>query len=94
MVNWHKNDLENRMYINIGDGKKAAMPRYYKLKIYTHEEKSIISGVQKRNIEVETNEAIQRYSGNSSYARDKNQAIIAAAKKQAFDSKKPERNKI
>lgn len=39
MIRWHRADLENRMYINIGDGKKAAMPRYYKKKIYTDEDK-------------------------------------------------------
>lgn len=35
MVEWHKSDLCNRMYINVGDGKKAAMPRYFKDKIYS-----------------------------------------------------------
>jgi hypothetical protein len=35
MVQWHHDDLLNRMYIPIEDGKKIAMPRYYKQKIYT-----------------------------------------------------------
>jgi len=35
MKKWHKSDLENRMYVNLEDGKKIAMPRYYKDKIYT-----------------------------------------------------------
>lgn len=40
MIRWHKRDLENRMYCNLTDGKKIAMPRYYKDKIYnTQEEK-------------------------------------------------------
>jgi hypothetical protein len=34
MVNWHLQDLENRMYCNLLDGKKISMPRYYKNKIY------------------------------------------------------------
>lgn len=38
MIRWHKNDLENRMYCNLMDGKKIAMPRYYKEKIYTTQE--------------------------------------------------------
>jgi hypothetical protein len=43
MINWHKNDLEQRMYIPIEDGKKIAMPRYYKDKMYNEEEKDKIS---------------------------------------------------
>lgn len=34
MVNWHKNDIENRLYCNIEDGKKISMPRYYKQKLF------------------------------------------------------------
>lgn len=36
---WHLNDLENRLYLNIEDNKKIAMPRYYKDKIYTKEQR-------------------------------------------------------
>lgn len=39
MQNWHKADLENRMYVNIDGGKKIAMPRYYKQKIYDETER-------------------------------------------------------
>jgi len=42
MVQWHKNDLEERMYIPLLDGKKIAMPRYYKDKIYTQYQKDKI----------------------------------------------------
>lgn len=34
MVSWHKADLENRMYVNVGDGKKATMPRYIKENLF------------------------------------------------------------
>lgn len=34
MVQWHKNDIENRLYCNIEDGKKISMPRYYKEKLF------------------------------------------------------------
>jgi len=33
MVQWHKADIGNRMYCNLKDGKKIAMPRYYKQKL-------------------------------------------------------------
>lgn len=45
MVKWHKADLENRMYLNLLDGKKIAMPRYYKEKIYEEEEREAIAFV-------------------------------------------------
>jgi len=43
MIKWHKDDLENRMYIPIQDGKKIAMPRYYKNKMYNESEKTRIA---------------------------------------------------
>ena len=43
MINWHKNNLEQRMYVPIEDGKKIAMPRYYKDKMYNEQEKDKIS---------------------------------------------------
>lgn len=39
---WHKNDLLNRMYCPLEDGKKIAMPRYYKLKLYSDSERLTI----------------------------------------------------
>lgn len=42
-IKWHKQKLEERMYLPLKDGKKAAMPRYYKDKLYQEGEKFIIS---------------------------------------------------
>lgn len=43
MLKYHKKDLVNRMYIPIMDGRKIAMPRYYKDKIYTPFEREFIA---------------------------------------------------
>ena len=43
MVKWHKNDLLNRMYVPLVEGKKIAMPRYYKNKIYSETQKLLIN---------------------------------------------------
>jgi len=43
MIQWHKNDLTNRMYCNLSDGKKISMPRYYKDKIYNDIERKEIA---------------------------------------------------
>lgn len=40
---WHKNDLLNRMYVPIKGGKKIAMPRYYKDKLYSETQKLLIN---------------------------------------------------
>lgn len=57
MVQWHKDDLLNRMYVNIPDGKKASMPRYYKDKLYTDSERDSIA---KNSIIKKTEELSQR----------------------------------
>jgi len=43
MLGWHKADLENRMYLNLKDGKKISMPRYYKDSIYNESERKAIA---------------------------------------------------
>lgn len=43
IVEWHKLDLDNRVYVNLEDGKKASMPRYYKDKIYSENERKRIA---------------------------------------------------
>lgn len=43
IANWHVADLVNRMYCNLLDGKKIAMPRYYKDKLYYDNERSAIT---------------------------------------------------
>lgn len=52
MINYHRNDLLNRMHITIEDGKKLALPRYYKEKIYEPMEKQWI-GLHLENVERE-----------------------------------------
>lgn len=42
MVKWHRSDLENHMYVPLEDGKKIAMPRYYKTRVYTDFEREYI----------------------------------------------------
>jgi hypothetical protein len=65
MAKWHKADIENRFYIPLKDGKKIAMPRYYKEKLYTKLQRQIIGkALQERetqrwqNMELSTKEKI------------------------------------
>lgn len=43
MTSYHKADLVNRMYVPLVDGRKIRMPRYYKDKLYTEEERARIA---------------------------------------------------
>lgn len=46
---WHKADLVNRMHLVLLDGKKVAMPRYYKDKLYDDNERESIAKVGAEN---------------------------------------------
>lgn len=46
MVNWHISDTDNRMYINVGDNKRASMPRYYKDRIYSEQQRKRVAFIQ------------------------------------------------
>lgn len=43
MVKWHRSDLKNKMYCQTADNIKIAMPRYYKDKIYSPEQREEIA---------------------------------------------------
>lgn len=59
MVKWHKNDLENRFYCNLQDGKKIAMPRYYKDKIYTEIERKRVAFFTRLKMDKELNKNLE-----------------------------------
>lgn len=82
------------MCLDLEDGKKIAMPRYYKDKIYTHMERSEIAGYQKGEIEKRTVQAVeQAYANGINYARDKKEAI-AASYRRMYKQTEQSRNKI
>jgi hypothetical protein len=47
MKKWHLADPVERMYIPLKDGKKVAMPRYYKDRIYNEKQRGIIAAAQR-----------------------------------------------
>lgn len=58
-IKWHKNKLEERMYLPLKDGKKASMPRYYKDKMYKDGEKFMISIHMKQLAEKQTDDLLK-----------------------------------
>lgn len=92
MVEWHLADIENRMYINVGSGKKAAMPKYYKDRIYTDDQRAVINAVQMHKGIEERNKLIEKI-GNEEYDRVWEESKIAAFTAANINSKKT-RNKV
>jgi hypothetical protein len=85
MVDWHKSSLENRMYCTLPDGKKLAMPRYYKDRIYTTQERAragFFTRIEslKRQAEAEATDPL--------YQENKDKAILAAFEKQKKNAAK------
>lgn len=91
ILNWHHKDLRNRMYVNIDDGKKIAMPRYFKNKIYTEaERKQIAYFAIKKNLEMAAR--LER-KGEVLSSQQEAECIKAAFAKMHYNAER-ERNKI
>lgn len=43
ICNWHHADMLNRLHLTLKDGRKIAMPRYYKDKLFTEYDKELIA---------------------------------------------------
>lgn len=65
MIKWHKKDIEKRMFCNIKDNKKIAMPRYYKDKIYSKFDKFMISNYVKILSEQEEQKLLEELGENA-----------------------------
>lgn len=76
---WHHADKYNRMYCNADQGKKIAMPRYYKQKIYDDQTRKLIGLIAQVKKSKELQKKIDAYDGN--YYRDKAEADKASFKR-------------
>lgn len=85
-LNWHKADLDNRMYVNIDGGRKVSMPRYYKEKIYSEMERKRI-GFFARIAMVEAQQKAEK-EGGQTYWHDRDQSTLAAFRKQKLNASK------
>lgn len=80
-IKWHRNDLENRMLVVSLDGFKLSMPRYYRNKIYTEQEKELIfSHMEEVEIKERRKEA-QKAANTPRYYEDKDANQQAAFKR-------------
>ena len=82
MKKFHLADLKNRMYITLKDGKKIAMPRYYKDKLYTQLQRQKIA---KHMINRELKEW-QKMDLSTRDKKDKKDLLIRINKARKFNS--------
>lgn len=80
---WHKADLTERMYLNIEEGKKISMPRYYKEKIYTESERKKIAAAAEEKLKKEAVKELREKNkiGEKKYIQKKIAAREAAYRK-------------
>lgn len=81
MIKWHKADIGNRMYCNLKDGKKIAMPRYYKQKLNLDEHEQDRISYQAKIRQIQEKIRLEREHG-------KHYDDIIAAKRIASFSKR------
>lgn len=87
MVRWHQLDIPTRAYCNLTDGKKITMPRYYKEKIYSLEEREIIHEVHLEKITKEHNEFVNHPEFDKKL-HNLQQGILSAKLKQLYQTSK------
>ena len=88
MVRWHNEDLYNRMYLPF-EGKKLSMPRYYKEKLYTKEQREHIGAHLAGKLDDELQRKIQDYGPE--YYRDKAEADKAAIARKEYRARKTDK---
>lgn len=67
---WHLESLHKRMYVNLTDGKKAAMPRYYKERIYTSLERTMVGEYYQQTVD----KKLSQLEKNPDFYKDRAQA--------------------
>ena len=68
MVKWHtKGNIENKVYLPLKDGKKAAMPRYYKYKLYDKGQKFRIGVFMRAESQKQVEELENQYGDLYNY---------------------------
>lgn len=89
MVNWHKADLDNRMYCNIEDGKKISMPRYYKDKIYNEQERKRVAFFARIAMEEAQKKEEERIG--ETYWEERDKQAISLFRKQQYKNLKTDK---
>ena len=69
-IQWHLEKPSERMYIPMKDGKKAPLPRYYKEKIYTAEQKEQAAMYWKQKADLQKEKEILEHGDNYQFFKE------------------------
>lgn len=61
MIKYHLADLENRMHLTVDRDKKISMPRYYKDKIYSEDQRKAIAFFQVKKLSRKTERFLEQF---------------------------------
>ncbi|QCS37355.1 replication initiation protein [Tortoise microvirus 91] len=73
MQDWHKANPAQRVYCTTSEGVKITMPRYYKDKIYSEEERALIA---EHGLDRQTEEQRKQRAANPNHDRDREQYVL------------------
>lgn len=90
MKEWHLADMDNRMYCNLLDGKKIAMPRYYKDRIYDEQQRKRVAFFAR----LDAIKRMEKLISNPDYYAKKAEADLNAFNKAARKAADLSNNKI
>lgn len=74
MMQWHLSDMHNRQYVVGADGKKFSLPRYYKDKLLTLQDKEILRALNQL-------EAMKERKPKKQSSRERSEAYYAGKKR-------------
>lgn len=92
MINWHLSDLQSRLYCVLEGGKKISLPRYYRDKIYTEDQRQIIAtATASRSIERMDKYVKEMYDAYGKdwmyFARDRARAALEKMYKKSLENR-------
>lgn len=63
IIAWHEAKLTDRFYLALAEGKKIALPRYYKKRLYSESDMRTIGNAMETRIREEIDKAIEEHGG-------------------------------
>lgn len=91
MINWHKEMPNQRVYCNLKGGRKIAMPRYYKNKIFDKKELYEFADYVKNLSDIKMNEYVEN---NINHHNDILEGIKQSQKSHDFKTQQLKNNRI
>lgn len=89
---WHHDDLEERMYLMLEDGRKIGMPRYYKDKLYDTTERFILARTMEKIMVELYEENAKVFDDPVKHMLAKRESTLVEYRKMYADTEKGRRN--